>query len=622
MPAAPSHRPLRRRTSPSAALAVPLLAGLLAAGCGGGSDTPTVVPPPDCSALTAAAAPDPWKVVAPAWSAGASPAPAQPAATCTTTVTASVTGPWQLLAPAAWSGCDSLTLSAPALAADERLALLLVNAGGPDRATPAITTAGTAQFLAAGPVASAAAGPLALASTSSLEDRSPQARGHALVVARREETMRRWLAAGGVRPAPAARATAVAPAEPAQNRSFCVFSYTTKEMSRKAATLVHASRHALFYVADERLGALEATLTARRDLWTTLESYFEGTPDAARNPGGARRIFPALTESFGAPSDVDANCRLIFLFADLGGSAANGFTVGYFDPGDVVYPADTSSDCSGSGSNGADMLYLLDPAKYRSNSGLSYDTIIDQEVPGTMAHELQHDVFYNVRCRGNPPLPSCSEAAMKADLFLNEGLSMVSEDFAGFGLATATERGRVGRYLRDYQGFSLTTWPTTGGDPAGDYGGAHAFLRWHLDQATRGLAAAPSAPAFSRALVASPLAARAALAAASGISFEEGYARFATGALFSGETFTPQPAWSFATGVPWSPLHTTVGYAGYTSLPRPAQPTFVTSLRNDGWGAYVTGLGQGQEATLRLDSTAAVKPHAVVVRFKGSLPKP
>lgn len=622
MPAARSDRlPLRRR-SPSAALAAPLLAGLLASGCGGGSDTPTVVPPPDCSALTAAVAEDPWKVVAPAWSGPASPAPAQPAATCTTTVTASVTGPWQLLAPAAWSGCDSLTLSAPALAADERLALLLVNAGGPDLATPAITTAGTAQFVAAPPVASSALGPLALTSPSGLEDRTPQARGHALVVARREETMRRWLAAGGARPAPAARAAAVAPAEPAQNRSFCVYSYTTDLVSRKAATLRHATPHALFYVTDDRWVAFQATLAARPDLWATLESYFEGTPDAARNPAGAKRIYPALTEAFGAPSDVDANCRLIFLFADLGSTADGVFTVGYFDPLDVVAPADTSGDCSGSGSNGADMLYLLDPAKYRSNSGLSYDAILDQEVPGTMAHELQHDVFYNVRCLGNPRLASCTVAAMNADLFLNEGLSMVSEDFAGFGLATSTERGRVGRYLRDYQGFSLTTWPTTGGDPAGDYGGAHAFLRWHLDQAAKGLAAAPTASAFSRALVASPVGARAALAAASGLSFEEGYARFATGALFSGETFTPQAAWGFASGVPWSPLHTTVGYAGYTSLPRPAQPTFVTSLRNDGWGAYVTGLGQGQEATLRLDSTAAVKPHAVVVRFKGSLPKP
>lgn len=590
-------RSLAARSTSGPVLA--LLTGLLAAACGGGGTDPVVPPPPTCSVPS----------------------------------DVTLAGGWQLLAPAAWSGCATITVRATGLATDERLALVLLNSGGADGAAPSITSGGTSAFAAAGaaPLARLEPGaPLVLADAAGPVDRSDLEAGHALVTARREAAVRRWLSDESTAAAPrTARLAATVPAtaavgDPAPNGGFCTYSYTTDAITRKPATLRHVSAHALFFVADDRWSAFQTLLASRPDLFSSMADAFEGTVNAATNPTGAKRIYPALRENFGLESDLDGNGKVIIYFADLGKTAGNAFPVGYFDPTDVLTPSgDLTTGCTGSGANGMDMLYLLDPVTFRtySNNRYSYDQLIDLEIPGTIAHELQHDVFINMRCLRSPRLATCTTAAINADLFLNEGLSMASEDVAGFGLNTASEKVRVGNYLATYQGYSLTTWPADGGDPDGHYGGAHAFIRWHLDQAAAGHAVQPTAAAFSKALVASGQLARPNLAAASGLSFEEGWARFTTAALFSGETFSPAPAWSYASGVSWSPLHTTVGYTAYTSLPRPLQATFTTSLKADGWAAFVTGVGQGGEATLRIDSTAAVKPQVVVMRFRGSLPR-
>jgi hypothetical protein len=291
--------------------------------------------------------------------------------------------------------------------------------------------------------------------------------------------------------------------------------------------------------------------------------------------------------------------------------------------------ADSTAACTGNGSNHADMLYLMDPADYHNKSNLTYDDILF-ELAGTMAHELQHDVLFNTRCLAGH-LSSCA-ASSAGDLWMNEGLSMNAEDLAGFGLNGRAERGRVGTYLSCFltngteilsssgntcsRFASLTSW---GGDPYGNYGGVHAFLRWHLDQ--RAKAGGPAAVAtFTKGLAGSSQGARAAVAAGSGLSFEEGYARFTTAALFSGETFDPTPATAFGAGA-WSPLHPTVADPAWTKL-QPGPGGASLALRTDGWQAVQTGLGSGADATVGIATSAAVRPQVAVVRFKGALATP
>jgi hypothetical protein len=586
---------------------------------------------------------------------------------------------WQLLGPAEWGSACSVSVTAQALAADERLAVVLVNAGGQDNATANLLLTGTLPFAAAdvAPVASVAVAPLPpLAPTALAYDRTPLEEGHALSSAQRQASTAAWLAAGAPRPIePTGRVAAAAAAvAPRVGDSWSVqygvagpcvrnFSASPSTLSRQPATLQYialdpgtAKPNALFYVTNEAWTRMTGVLSQRPDFFATLGSYFEGTPDATHNPAGARHIYPELHNSFGVETDVDGNGALVFLFADLGHTSSGSFTVGYFDSTDVTSPIDATASCTGSGSNHADMLYLLDPATF---TGLNYplSTVLDQETPGTMAHELQHNVIFNNRCWAHGVSASCDAIDNPAgDLWLNEGLSMISEDFAGFGLNGSSERSRLARYLNCtrtsstlcYQDVSLTSWPPKGpGDATGHYGGSHAFVRWHADQADQGrypalatmgrVPGATDGSAFTWAISHSAQLSRPALATASGLGFEEGYARFATAALFSGEDsmFTtyplkPAPAFSFAPPpAPWAPLHTALvdgsgryGRVAYTTLPRPGGASLLTTLHTDGWGAYVTGKGSGVDASLGISTTAAVQPHVVVIRFKGSLQLP
>jgi hypothetical protein len=594
---------------------------------------------------------------------------------------------WQVFGPAEWpAACGTLTVDVPALAAGERAALLLVNAGAPDGAA-SVSLAGTFGLADAAPAPLAAQALDPAAATTTVSERSALDEGHALVVERRRAATEAWLAEGAPAPVRSVTAGLLAPAAAPQvgdlwkdPRGPCVYSYSDGSIGRRLTHLRHISANALFYVTDDVWGGFQNVIAARPDFWATLESYFEGTA-STRNPSPVtRRILPALHEAFGQESDADGNGKLIFLFADLGRSGTSGFTVGYFFSPDVARAADTSANCRdpvAQGSNGADMLYLLDPCTFNRNGILPtpascdasgdgggaypYSRVVDQEVPGTMAHELQHLVQFQTRCRPDLPaaaLPSCAGIDDPArDLWLNEGLAMASEDFAGFGLGGAGERSRMAVYLNCvksgsalcHQDVSLTTWPSKEpGNPSGHYGGAHAFVRWHADQATAGRARADltSAAALTKALVGSGKTSRAAVADVSGRAFEEGYARFATAALFSGEDplFTtypvkPAPAFSFASGVPWSPLHQALtvttpqngggstlhyGYVAYGDLSPAATPAtpLLATLRRDGWRSYVTRQGSGTDVQLTVTSTAAVKPRAVVVRFKGTLPLP
>ncbi|HET9553642.1 MAG TPA: hypothetical protein VFP50_11805, partial [Anaeromyxobacteraceae bacterium] len=382
---------------------------------------------------------------------------------------------------------------------------------------------------------------------------------------------------------------------------------------RKTATLQHVSAHALYYVVNEVQPGFDAAAaalggTVDSTIWAPLETDYEGT-------GG---ILAKLGQYFGAETDVDGNGRMIFLFANLGAlgtTAKSGFPVGYFDSKDVIFPQDTTAGCTApgnaQGSNGADILYLLDIGTFHDHS-YPYATIVGAEYPGTMAHELQHNVNFNVKCWA-PVHATPAQSCLVEDTWVNEGLSMVSEDLAGYGLATQSERDRLGQYFGTYQGWSMTVWQS---DAIGNYGGAHAFMRYWLDQ---------KGSAFTTALVTSRLAGSANLQAATGVTFEESLSRFAGAALFSGESFAPTTPtageWQYASGVniPWSPLHIALGYVNYTPLTAGVAAT--PSLRTDGWATLMTGVGSGGTATLTVTSGEAVKPTALVVKFSGSLPR-
>jgi hypothetical protein len=524
-----------------------------------------------------------------------------------------MSGNWQAFSATDWA-CGTLTVTAPAMTPDERLALVLINTGSNDF-TAHLELTGTAPYNAQ---AQPAPGPHT-ASNAPYLSRLLQD-GHDLSAAHREQRMDEFLSSPdqshleGTVDGPVTLAASPAVGDA---RSFCVYSYgPTAGFSRRPATLRSVTPGALLYVTDDTWNAHWPDVLAQRpDLWAALESYLEGTTDSLRNPTGARRIFPASAESFGAVSDVDANGRVIMLFADLGQAGPSQFPIGHFDQLDVMIPADLTADCSGTGSNGADLLYLLDPWVLNQHDAATFtwDRIFDQLIPNTIAHELQHDILFNERC----PRGACT---VYEELWLNEALAMVAEDVAGFGLQTEVGRQRVAGYLRNYGAFSLTEWPAGGGDAVGNYGGVHALLRWYLDQAITGSGSSGGA-ALTRALVSSGLRGKANLEAASGLKFEEGLSRFTTATLFSGESFGPRPAWDFS-GAPWSPWHTRVGYADFIPLSPSNSPVATGPIRADGWRAYVTGVNPSGAATISLTLPNTDGATVILSRFRATLTPP
>lgn len=559
---------------------------------------------------------------------------------------------WQLFGAGDYAG-GTLTVSVPSLAANERLVVLLVNAGGDDHSSATVTTSGTGSptLLLAPPLAAmASVAPVSGADDSA--DRSPFAAGEAQVSGRRELLISHVAAGQVARAVPVGLApeAALAPAAVAMPNavSFCVGQYASGGSTVyhwQGATLGYQTAHAAFYYTNEVAPAMVNALAARPDFFTSLGARYEASTTG---------ILAALNTYFGPESDYDNNGKMIFLFSNLGmDPASGGFPVGYFWPGDVWFLAASSTTCTGTFSSGsylqlgnaADMLYLLDPGNFTKNwggTGVNYqgvlDKIVDGVYPSTMAHELQHDVNFNKRFLV-AGAPRTQEA-----LWLNEGLSMLSETVAGYGLHTATGRGDVRSYqgfktgttVPYYQGYSMTVWES---DPYGNYAGVQAYMQYLLDHAS---------PAMTMALENATITGKANVEAATGVPWDLGFARFATAAMFSNEDQSANALGVVASagnqlasaefnylgdGVspdykPWHHYTGSCTTGGVTyQKPRdayvawtPLATTASAALRTDGWGAFATGLGSGGAATITVDSAAAIKPQVVVVKFTGKLP--
>ncbi len=503
---------------------------------------------------------------------------------------------WQLFGPGDFVD-GTLQIAFADLGSDEHVALVLANAGGSDSnaeggsdgGVPAasVSVTGTGAPLAGGAVAVALS--MGTAQQVDLGTEEP---------ARERQRQAEAAILGRSKPRPEIAAGA-AP-KVGDRHAFCVCDWSSGACARQRraqATVRFRSPHAAFFVDDAaQAGFDDAIANGFPSLWQDLGNVYE------------TQVLPAIEGAFGTPTDVNQDGVMWLLFADLGPSSGEGMMIGNFDVHDAYYPSDTTPDCSGEGegrgSNGADLLYLRDLASFVSEGGADFtpERVLGELYPNSMAHELQHDINFNVHWR----LGRAMQGPVAEESWLDEGLSMVAEDVAGYGLARPAARNSIRRYLQRYPGFSLTSWD---GDVYGNYGGAHAFLRYFMDRQGDQLA---------RRLENAALTGKASFEAATGLPFALALARFATASLFSNEPFSPDPGFDY-TGPSWTPWYSAVGPARYQVL-EPHQPGTVYSLRTDGWTSYVTGTGSGGPVVISVHSEAALRPYVVAVRFKGELP--
>ena len=431
----------------------------------------------------------------------------------------------------------------PRLEAGERLGVVLVNSGGRDRAQVDVEISGV---VAAG----------ARSSELRIE---PQLRAAALHAP--EQAL-------------PAEVAAVEPAALEQHRAFCVVpGLDFSKHVRKPATRVALTDHGAFYVDDEDLSHYEAPFI------DALAAAYE------------ERVWPADTSAFGAPTDVDVNGRILVLLThELGAHLDGGWLIGYFGNGDLLRARDLSAGCSDGGSNHAEIVYLNDVQNGAAN-GWSAADLEATLFPETLAHEIQHLLNLGHRCVER----RCSSAE---DTWINEALSKLAEDLAGYGWNGAIGRAEGAAYLsrsdgaiRGYDGRSLTQWE---GDPIGNYQGAHSFLRFFADRMGPGLVGAISHGPGGRE----------GLEKALGLSLPLAMGQWASALLASNEPGAP---YSYS-GAAWSPLHERL-------RPLETRAPGAASLRADGIAAFESGAGLGSSVQVIVRSGEDPPPHVVVMRL-------
>lgn len=459
---------------------------------------------------------------------------------------------WQIFAP--WDfRRGALEARFDRLAPGERIGVLLVNFGGKDGAGAEVIVDGVA-----------APGDASVQRTALTVAAAPLL----------HESLRARESALALEP-PAAAETLEAGAR----RSFCVVSgLDFSRHRRKPATLAVSAAHAEVYVDDDDLGAYEGP-----DLQALAQSFEE-------------RVWSPVTATFGTPTDVDGNGKLVVLLThELGAHLNGGWLIGYFGNADLVRGRDDSPACSGNGSNHGEIVYLNDPRNGAEN-GYARADLFSSVYPATLAHEMQHLINFARRC----VLRSCDGPEA---VWINEALSKVAEDVAGYGWNGPGGRAEGAAYLghgvgdlRGYDGRSLTRWE---GDPIGNYQGAHSFLRLFTDRLGGDLPAR---------LGAGPGGVTG-LEAVLGLPMPLAMAEWATALLLSNEDGAP---YSFS-GTAWSPLHDRLRHLE-TRTPG------AQSLRADGIAAVMSGPGLDGPARVVVRSGEENPPYVVVVRTNASLP--
>jgi len=290
------------------------------------------------------------------------------------------------------------------------------------------------------------------------------------------DALRRQEAEAALRPRPALPALQLAPAEAptvkvGDVRTFQVCNNipcsSTADFAAVTGRAQYVGAHAALFVDD----AAPAGGFTTAD-YQSLGALFDDD------------LYEVATAAFGAESDVDQNGVVIVLFTpevnrltpenQCGTSVITGYFFGIdIDPG---FQTDRRS-------NKGEVFYALAPDPSGTVTCTLSTESVRRLVPVTFIHEFQHMISYfqHVLVRNGS-----SEA-----LWLNEGLSHISEELAGLhfeaqGRDTLFARFAIGDLFNGYLYLSnpgaAFTLPLTGTGTLEERGAAWLFLRWLADQ--------------------------------------------------------------------------------------------------------------------------------------------
>ncbi len=141
-------------------------------------------------------------------------------------------------------------------------------------------------------------------------------------------------------------------------------------------------------------------------------------------------VAPATLDYFGSPRDLDGNERSIAFFTwevnRITPPGSSSFVIGFHSSTDHFSKTGENA-CPAS--NEAELIYLIAPDPDGQSGGTSISTErVKKFSRGLVAHEFQHLINASLRLHGQAGQDTIS----LADLWINEGLSHVAEEIAGF----------------------------------------------------------------------------------------------------------------------------------------------------------------------------------------------
>jgi hypothetical protein len=251
--------------------------------------------------------------------------------------------------------------------------------------------------------------PVAPGATADLSQLQRQFEG---MLRRRERTIAALARASGRASGPLANRVRedVAPPALGSTRQFKVRnSLTSAGIAIDTAVLKYAGTHLLIYQSQNAPGPADGTHG-----FTDAEiAAFGNTFDVD--------LYTIDVATFGAPTDIDENGRVIVLLSPLinklskaSTCATQGYIAGFFDATDLD-PTDFPA-----ASNSAELFYALVPDPQGTFSCTHTVATVEELTPATFIHEFQHMISYGQH--------AVMRGGSQEDAWLNEGLSHIAEE--------------------------------------------------------------------------------------------------------------------------------------------------------------------------------------------------
>ena len=213
-------------------------------------------------------------------------------------------------------------------------------------------------------------------------------------------------------------------------------------------------------------------------------------------------VYPLDTAAFGGPTDIDSNGRILLFYTravnELTPAKSQGIIEGFFNPRDLFPRTATGSAQACSGSNFAEMFYLIVPDPQGTiNGNVRSKADVQQFTIGVTGHEFQHLINAARRLYVN-------NATDFEEVWLNEGLSHIAEELLFYREAALTPRSNIDAptiqasqkrvdAFNNYQGANfgryelfletpLTSSPYADNDSLSNRGAIWDFLRYAADR--------------------------------------------------------------------------------------------------------------------------------------------